>query len=207
MTLLSTTDLAGALGLSKGRISQFVSAGKLEGCYRGEGRARRFDLLKVSEALGRNLDRGQMLGNGAATRRAIEKVQAGGENVSKQEFPAGAQGLQANDPTGYDLARMQIAMEDARRKRRDNEVAEGTYVLASEIELQVARAIGQEIKQFEGVLRDGARRIADELGVDFLKARQLLVEVFRGHRSARSSDLAELSAERPMSQAEIEADS
>lgn len=206
MTFLSASDLAKELGVTKGRVSQYVSGGKLEGCYRGAGRDRRFDLVKVSEALGRRLDRGQMLGNGAATKKAIERVKAGGDDAAPRELPTGGQALPPNDPSGYDMARTQIALEDARRKRRENLLAEGVYVLASEVELQVARAIGQEIKEFEGVLREGARRIADDLGVDFLKARQLLVQVFRSHRAVRSSGLSDQASATAMTETETEAD-
>ena len=214
MSLLSSSELAKELGVTKGRVSQFVAAGKLTGCYSGDGRARRFDLGKVTEALGRRLDPGQMLGNGAGTKRVLASLQQGLDHPSKEmpvakdprEFPAGASVLSPSDPTGYELARAQSATEDARRKRRENLLAEGLYVLTSEVELQVARALGQEIKEFEGVLRDGARKIADDLGVDFLKARQILVQAFRAHRALRSSVLDQQSAQSEMTEAETEAD-
>ena len=74
MTLLNSGDLAKALNVSKGRVSQYVSEGKLAGCFTGDGRARRFDLGKAATALGRQLDPGQMMGNGAGTRAAIRTV-------------------------------------------------------------------------------------------------------------------------------------
>ena len=55
MVGLNTTELAARLAVSKARVSQYVSEGKLDGCYVGEGRARRFDLDKVATALGRRL--------------------------------------------------------------------------------------------------------------------------------------------------------
>jgi len=74
MTFLSSSELAATLKVSKARVSQYVSERKLEGCYSGEGRARRFDLAKVAVALGRTLDPGQMMGNGAATKSALRRI-------------------------------------------------------------------------------------------------------------------------------------
>lgn len=211
MADLSATDLAKTLGVSKGRVSQYVTAGQLEGCFTGAGRQRRFNLERVAAALGRKLDRGQMLGNGSATKAALRQIaeEDQPEDISPEvkQHPAGATKLRPDDQSAYELARTQIAMEEARRKRRDNLLAEGQYVLADEVSRQVSRAIGQEIREFETVLRDGARRIADDLGVDFLKARQLLVETFRAHRSTRAAVLADISEDVLMSDAEKAADS
>ena len=73
---MNTTQLANELGISKGRVSQWVSEGKLDGCYTGDGRARRFDVEKVRAALQHRLDPGQLLGNGADTRRRLREDEA-----------------------------------------------------------------------------------------------------------------------------------
>lgn len=195
MTLLNSGDLAKALNVSKGRVSQYVSGGKLNGCFTGDGRARRFDLDKVATALGRSLHPGQMLGNGAETRKAIATIQTAPVAVEDDEDAPqlltpraqrdGGQ-LDGRDPDRYELARTQKAEEEARRLRRMNAEAEGTYVLAAEVERQVARLLAQEIAEFEAVLRDGSRKVADKLGVDFKVVRQLLIEQWRGHRAMRS---------------------
>ena len=70
MELLTATQLAKKLDVTRGRISQYVSAGKLDGCFSGSGRQRRFDLDKVKAALQHRLDPGQMMGNGAVTKKA-----------------------------------------------------------------------------------------------------------------------------------------
>lgn len=202
MTLLSSSELASALGVSKGRVSQYVSEDKLGGCFTGEGRLRRFDLGKVCTALGRQLDRGQMMGNGSGTRRAIEALrrpdptplpfaEADDDDLPVAPAPAQRDGtlLTGKDPDRYELARTQKAEEETRRLRRINAEAEGTYVLAAEVERQVARLLAQEIAEFEAVLRDGSRRVADKLGVDFKAVRQLMLDQWRGHRATRSQVL------------------
>lgn len=217
MSGVTTGELAREIGVTPGRVSQMVAAGKLDGCFSGDGRARRFDLTKVAAALGRNLDKGQMLGNGAKTKKALERIAAGehdaGSSEKKNPSPGAPESggrdggeLSPQDPDRYELARTLKAEEEARRMRRQNEEAEGTLVLASEVERQVARALAKEIAGVEGVLRDGARRIADELGVDFLSARRCLIETWRLHRGARAEDLQQEAASAGMTDAERDAD-
>lgn len=208
MTQVSSSQLAAELGVSAGRISQYVAEGKLDGCYSGERRARRFDLSKVKAALGRSLDPGQMMGNGAATKRQIDALPAERElPFTPRATPQKADSeLNPRDPDRYELARIISAEEKARRDRRDNLADEGTFVLASEVSRQVQRAVGQEVREFESVLRDGARRVADKLGVDFLVARKLLTDVWREHRAVREKVLAEGADQAAMTEAETEQD-
>ena len=77
MTSVTASALAIKLGVSRGRISQFVREGKLAECFTGVGRNRRFDLEKSACALGHRLDAGQLMGNGAGTRAALDAIAAG----------------------------------------------------------------------------------------------------------------------------------
>lgn len=186
---LTGSELARKLGVSKGRISQYVSSGKLDGCFEGEGRQRRFDLERCAAALGKRLDQGQMMGNGASTRAALEKI--GADRVGpRKELPAGATKLPEGDDGRYQLARTLKAEEEARRLRRQNAEDEGAFVLASEVRLQVQRQIGQEVAEFESVMRDAARTIADEFGVDFKSVKAVLIGAWRAHRKHRAEKIA-----------------
>lgn len=208
MANLNATDLATKLDLSKARISQYVSSGKLEGCYIGDGRARRFDLGKVADALGRKLDLGQMTGNGLSTRRALRALSD--DDGSPAPPPPVARRtdgpLEPKDPDRLELATLQIKEEEARRRRRDNARDEGVWVLAEEVQRHTARALAQEVGRFELVLRDGARLIADRLGVDYRTARTALTETWRAHRASRAPQLATEAEAAPMAAAESQAD-
>lgn len=188
MTGLTTTQLAQSLDLTKGRISQLVASGRLDGCFTGDGRARRFDLDACAAALNKSLDKGQSLGNGAKTKRKIKELTASA--IPETASPKPDAPLPARDPDRYELAKIQIAEEEARRKRRQNAEAEGHFVLAAEVERQIAQQIGQEVAEFETALRDGARAVADRLGVDYRTTRQILIEGWRDHRQARADALA-----------------
>ncbi len=210
MAGLTATQLAEELTLSKGRISQMVKAGTLNGCFTGEGRQRRFDLAKAAAVIGRKLDPGQMLGNGAKTQVAAKKALAEFslqdlDDGEKRQAAGGATKLNDDDPSRYEMARTQRAEELARRERRNNLVDEGLFVLASEVETQVRRQIGQEIAAFEtSVIRDGARNIADQLGVDYKKARQILRMVWREYRSGRKDVKADEAKMATLSEVENE---
>ncbi|MGR3495419.1 hypothetical protein [Citreimonas sp.] len=204
MKQVNATQLAKELGLSKARVSQLVSDGTLDGCYSGDGRARRFDLKVTAERLNRKLDPGQLMGNGAQTRERIRRIQAETAETGDGAEPEPRDGtlLNPKDPDRYELARTHKAEEEARKLRRQNAEAEGTYVLASEVQREVARQIGQEIAEVETMLRDAARRVADKLGVDYREVRQVLTETWRSHREGRSTALAETGAAAELNDAE-----
>ncbi|SMO98971.1 hypothetical protein SAMN06265173_14817 [Thalassovita litoralis] len=206
MVGLTATQLAEELGLTKGRVSQLVAAGRLDGCFSGDGRGRRFDLQACVSLLGRNLDAGQMLGNGASTKRRLSELQSGAGDTEPAEFvPRSGTELHPKDSDRYELARIQKVEEEARRLRRANAEAEGTVVLASAVRRQVTQQIGQEIAEFETVMREAARQMADRFGVDYRAARQVLVEAWRAHRGTRQAKLSERASTTEMSDAEQEA--
>ncbi len=202
MGQVSASELADRLSVSKARVSQYVSEGKLAGCFTGDGRQRRFDLAACVHALGRTLDKGQLMGNGAETRRAMAELASGTVSTDRPKPPGvpapeakpqprSDSELEPKDPDRYELARTQKAEEEARRLRRMNAEAEGTYALTSEVARQVAQQMAQEIGEFEAVMRDGARQVADVLGVDFKVVRQILTDRWRAHRATRTAQLAQ----------------
>ena len=203
---MNATQLATELGISKGRVSQYVSEGKLDGCFTGDGRARRFDVGKVRAALDQRLDPGQMLGNGASTKRRIrtalpDVVPVEQPPVSEEDSPP------AEAPMSrYELARTLNAEEAARKSRRENLLAEGSLVLAESAGREAARALSRELAQVEDLLRRGARVIADDLGVDFKAARKILLDLWREHRTLRAEALGQKAAVADLDDSESEAD-
>lgn len=188
-------DLAGALGLTKGRISQLVREGKLDGCYTGDGLHRRFDAQAAAAALDRSLDPGQMLGNGAATKRAIKAVLQGPPATESDKIAAPVpqpkgEAMAADDPDQYKLLREANAAEDLRAKRRNNAVYEGQYVLASEVEQQVARILAQVMAETEVFIKDVAQAIGDKLGIDKRQVRQIIVDAWRENRRTQAQHMA-----------------
>jgi transcriptional regulator with XRE-family HTH domain len=209
MTSVTASQLASTLGLSKGRISQLVSGGQLDGCYQGTGRQRRFDLAAAAKALNKKLDAGQMMGNGAATRgrlRDLERIGEVPDAVPEPENLNESGLLPQKDLDRYELARTLKAEEEARKLRRQNAVEDGQYVLASQVEHLVAQKIAKEVSEFETVLRDAARKVADRLGVENREVRQILIEFWRAHRAVRADHAQQQAENVGMSQTERDQD-
>lgn len=181
MTQVSSSELAIRLDVSKGRVSQWVTEGKLRGCFTGDGRARRFDLDAVLVALGRNLDTAQSLGNGRATLAAIGAI-------ADPELPDDLDddGLTNVNKARYDTARTMLIEERARAARYDNAQREGSLVLVSEVEAQVLAQIGLEMAQIESFLRAAAKDVASATGADARKVRAALTAAWRRHRGERA---------------------
>ncbi len=206
--MITASELAKTLGISRQRVHQYVQAGKLEGCFSGDGTMRRFDLAKSAEALGRRLDPGQLMGNGAATKAVLNQIQ------SKDSPPAkplteprltseqGSAPMTGPDPDSYESWRTEKAKEEARRLRRQNAEAEGHYVLASSVAQATAKLISREISEFQMALDRGARIAADKLGVDYRTLRMIMRDSLRDHRTDRSVALREDAETITMSDAE-----
>lgn len=202
---VNARQLARALEVSESRISQLVAAGTLDGCWERQGRRRVFDPRKVAQALDRKLDLGQQLGNGAAAeaarRRLLEDADDAGEERPQERQRDGGQ-LRGDDEDGYRLARTLEVQEKARRLRRQNLEDEGRYVLADHATREARRLMSAEISGFETVIREGARAVADELGVDAKKVRALLRGTWRKHRTERAEALRGEAADAAMTEAE-----
>lgn len=188
MTELTASRLAEALQLSKGRISQLVAEGRLEGCYVGEGRARRFDLEKCAEALDRKLDPGQCLGNGAPSAEARREIvgakgagTVAGSTAGDDDAP-----LSNPDMQRYQRARADMAETRAQKDRLALAVEEGRYVLASEVELRMRRAISAEIGEIDGLLKTLATTIAAEHSLDARSVKSVMLAHWRAHRLRRA---------------------
>lgn len=207
MNQLSATELAQRLNVSKGRVSQYVAEGKLDGCFEGDGRSRRFDLVKVADRLGKVLDKGQMLGNGIDTRRALRSIEAddGAPNPTPSQKRRDGR-LDDADPDELELLTISIKNEQLRTLRRNNAVADKSYVLAEAAQREMVRLVAQEVAEVDTVLRDAARNIADKLGVDFRTARKILTDTWREHRAGRVEKLTNAAAQLEMTEAEKAAD-
>jgi excisionase family DNA binding protein len=223
MALMTASELARVLNVSRARVGQYVTEGKLNGCFLGDGRARRFDLDKVAAALGRGLHPGQMLGNGAQTRKAIADLATPAPTMYRPvritPAPSLGDGGEAGQPEGrgegrgddseaakYETARTAKAEEEVRKLRRQNAEAEGQFVLASEVERATARMLAQEVAEFEAMLRTSARAVADKLGLDAKAVRAIFMETWRDHRSSRATALDVQAAQADLTDDELAGD-
>jgi hypothetical protein len=160
---LTAVELAARLRYSKGRISQLVSAGRLDGCFRGEGRARRFDLAKVAERLAIALDPGQQTGNGLRQLAARADLLA---PAPAPAAPAPDRPRAEDDAARLARARADEAEVKAQQARRQLALDEGRYVLAAEVARAQASAVQRLLAEAERHLLAEVRRLAAEAGAD-----------------------------------------
>lgn len=206
--MITASELAKTLGISRQRVHQYVQAGKLDGCFSGDGVLRRFDVAKSAEALGKRLDPGQLMGNGAATKAVIRDIASASTTAKNDDTGTHgeARAPASVDPDSYEAVRIQKAQEETRRLRRINAESEGRYVSAIEAAQSTTKLLAQEIAQFEMALRDGSRMTADKLGVDFKTVRQFMMEAWRNHRTNRSAALDMVAERAALSEVELAED-
>lgn len=205
MTGLRAVELARHLSLSKGRISQLVGEGRLNGCFSGDGMHRRFDLQKVAEALQVKLDPGQMLGNGADTKKAIRAVLQGDAAPVQPSLGGKPKGevLQPDDPDQYKMLREAHAAEDLRTKRRNNARDEGLWILAGEVDRNVSRVMAQNLAETEAFVKEVAALVASKMGIDQRQVRQIILDGWREFRTNRAKDLAAAADDADLSDIEL----
>lgn len=197
---LRAVELAQQLGLSKGRISQLVGEGRLNGCYEGDGTHRRFDPVKVAVALQAKLDAAQMLGNGAGTKRALRAIL---QEQPAPTFHPKSEQMSPSDPDRYELARSAKAEEELRAMRLRNGREEGQYVLASEVDRNVSRVVAQNLAETEAFMKEVAALVAGKMGIDQRQVRQIILDGWREFRTNRAKDLAAAADDADLSDIEL----
>ena len=135
---VSKSQFAAMIGVSRGRVSQWLRAGKIDGAALiGEGRAARIDVDLARRQLDARLDLGQRLGaNGKAA----------------LAFDATNSALKAAR-----LRQLTLANERAEEEAR---LREGRYVAADDVRKEMGRIAGRLIVSFEGALPELAEAIA-----------------------------------------------
>lgn len=196
---IHAAELARQLGISRARVSQLVGEGKLEGSYAGEGRHRRFDLALAAECLERTLDAGQVMGNGAEAAE-VRRGAVASDPAPDPAPPEAGEDIDDSVAERYRRARADKAETEAVKARIGLALEQGRYVLASEVELATRKALAEEIAGVESMLRDAARTLAAEHGLDPVALRASLLSLWRAHRARRSASVARDAAEaRPTS--------
>jgi len=174
---VNATALAAHLGYSKARISQLVASGRLDGCWTGQGRDRRFDADACAARLTRELDPGQQLGNGLIAYAARASIA-----TPPQESQSDAQRLAR--------ARADAAEIELAQARRRFAADEGRWVLAAEVARAQRAVAADSLAVFEQFLLDEVRRIASALlAADPAAMAQASRARWRAARAARAGEL------------------
>lgn len=173
MQVLSKGDFAREVGVSPGRVSQWIAEGKIgPDALDGEGRSAKIIVDRALEQIKARRDVGQSLGNGIGTR------------------VFGAAGAATDQPTSTapplrtDDVAYQIQLERLKSERRKNErdaveeaTRRGKLVSADDVRAQMARLARQVDEVNAAMLVDFASAIAGKFSLPQRDVLHLLREV------------------------------
>lgn len=163
--------------VSPGRVTQWITEGKIADCLVGEGRHAKIDVDKAFERLKLRLDAGQRLGNGAATVLAP---------ITKQAEPSEVDALDLQ----LKKERLQQA-QAANRKAAEEELARrGIYVRAEHASGAAGKLASTILQMFEGGMADVAAEMAAEYKLPQRDVVHFMRKRFREVRTRISAKLA-----------------
>jgi len=203
METMSKGEFAAHIGVSPGRISQYIDAGHIGAdALVGEGRSARIDVARAIEQIRSRRHIGQSLGNGLATHLRLVPTaaadQVGGENVTG-----------AADTTPPPLKREPDAAEliqierlaSERRKNRMAAVEEartlGALVEAEAVEREVGKAVQATLNIFTGMAPDLANAIAAKFSLPQRDVLHLIRQVMNERRGAAAAQFDGAAASLP----------
>lgn len=178
MPEMSKSEFALHIGVSPGRITQYISAGIIgPDALVGEGRMARIDVERAKAQISKRRHVGQALGNGLATRLTADEP----------TLPRPDSVLPARDPDTAELIQLE-RLEQERRKNRQASIDEartlGRLVPAEDMQRAVAGATQRLVNTFTGMAPDIANAIAAKFGLPQRDVLHLVKQVVNDKRAA-----------------------
>lgn len=183
---MTKSDYAAHRGVSPGRISQYISDGKIgPNAIDGSGQRARVIVAVADKQLGERLDPSQALGaNGAATRSAAP-IESPAPDV-----PSDAPEYPVLPLTPQESAMARAAEEKAKqaeiqtqRMLREEAAALGRYMLTADARNATARAVNEVLAIVDASLREMADAVAADCDVE---AKPVLTAIRKAWREARA---------------------
>lgn len=190
--VVSKSAFAGLIGVSPGRVSQYIAEKKLTGeALDGEGREQRIVVAEACRQLKRKLDIGQRLGNGLGTRLDQPAVLPLPEPPDTQPKAPAAPPPPAPDGVEEQIKRARLAqIEFANRKAAEEEAARAGGLTDAEFAKAEMGKIGQQMMVlFESALTDFATALAAKFQIQQRDALHLLRSEFRRVRTNAATTL------------------
>ncbi len=180
-------------GVTPGRVSQWISEGKIHGpALEGEGRSAKIVVAIAREQMRGALDVTQRLGlNGMGTR--LDDPAPGPALPSgAPTVPQSLSGIQPKDPTVEDRIkdeRLRQLQAQNRRLAEEERARAGLYMRTEDAKQDMARVAAQMMKVFEGGLADMAGAVAAKFGLTQRDVVHVLRSEFRGVRASAARAL------------------
>ncbi|MET4734771.1 gas vesicle protein [Thalassospira sp. MBR-102] len=191
--VVSKSEFARLIGVSKARVSQLISESKITGdAIQGEGRTAKIVVAAAMVQLKATLDLDQRAANGRADLNTVDgsvETPLPTENTSVLRAPT-TDDLYKQER----LRKIQHENEDLEEKRREKK---GVYVRSDVIRSTVSRHVGSMIDGFEADLAHWAEELSAETGGSVKELKHKLRNLFRGTREKLARHSRELQNELP----------
>lgn len=184
-TILSKSDFARHIGVSRQRVGQMVDAGLIgPDALDGQGRTAKVIVAKAVEQIRRRRDIGQALGNGIATRLELEPVEP--------DAPAATSTTEQQPRTpNVDDALKQERLQAERRRNRiaaeEDATRRGRLVDASQVRAEMTKMAQAIEDENAGMLAD----FASALAAEFKLPQRDVLHLLRKIRTEKKAGAAE----------------
>lgn len=205
--LLSKGDFAKLINVSAGRVSQYISEGKLSGdALDGEGRRAKIRVKPALAHLRLKLDIGQMMGNGLDTRLSAPATlpdHPAGNELPLQSGPPVAPTLPHPgnaEPTIEEKLKQEKLFQariSSRKSAEDEEARRGRFTETVAVKAEMVQLAAKLLDTFEGSLPDFANAVAGKFQVPARDVLHLLRSEFRGVRTRAAKNARNDAAQEP----------
>ncbi|KSV64068.1 hypothetical protein N185_35465 [Sinorhizobium sp. GW3] len=193
--VMTKSAFAAHVGVSAGRISQYIAERKIHGeALEGEGRNAKIRTAVAIEQLKRTLDPSQRFGaNGTATRSAPTSTgDEQGETTLRP--PARERPL---EPFVDEVAAEKLKQQKITTARMEREEALelGRYMLTVDARRELGKAVAEAFKVMEQGIPEMAKALAAQFEVSTHDAMHVMLKAFREHRANKAKDFVAAAAQ------------
>jgi hypothetical protein len=185
---MSKSEFAAHIGVVPSRITKMIVDGLIGAdALVGEGRFARIDVDLAKEQIAARRHVGQALANGIKT-----QLEGAAPSMSTEPDEAEA--------TPAELIQLERLEQERRKNRqadRDEAIANGQLVPATDLQLQVRKVARDVVELFTGMAPDLANAISAKYGLPARDLQHLILEVMTTKRAAAAKQVEASAAELP----------
>jgi len=201
---VSKGDFAVMLGVSPGRVSQYIAEGKIFGdALEGEGRRAKINPAIAQAQLQKTLEPGQRFGANGTALRTPQVVTHPAPSLFS-ERPATATSTpapQTDAPTPQvdELAQLRIRRERIKTEQAEREelLETGKYMLKDDALREMAKAIGTAFSVMDQGLQQISEALSEQFSIPQRDVHHALVKAFRKVRADRAEEFKNIANELP----------
>lgn len=194
--LMTKGEFAAFIGVSPGRISQYIAERQIFGdALEGEGRKARIRVAVAQEQLRKTIDPGQRFGaNGKALRMGgeVPAVPKPAETLFDHPTQPRAPSAAASpiDKDVDELAQLRLRRERVKTEQAEEERKhqKGLYTLSSAARQEAAKAVTAAFSVMDAGIQEMAEAIAERFSLPVRDVQQELVRAFRSVREKQARD-------------------